>query len=97
VILINQGSASSSEILAGALKDHQRAKLVGVKSFGKGTIQEAIDLGKGAGLHTTTAKWLTPSGIWVNETEGLEPDVKVELNIDQLEPDTQLEEAIKQL
>ena len=97
VILVNQGSASSSEILAGALRDHNRAKLVGVKTFGKGTIQEALDLGEGAGLHVTTAKWLTPSGIWVNDTEGLEPDLKVELNTDTPEVDNQLTEALKLL
>jgi len=97
VVLVNQGSASSSEILAGALKDHQRAKLVGVKTFGKGTIQEALDLGDGAGLHITSAKWLTPSGTWVNDTEGLEPDLNIELNTDTPEVDNQLTEALKLL
>jgi len=97
VVLINQGSASSSEILAGALQDHGRAKLVGVKSFGKGTIQEAVDVGEGAGLHVTSAKWLLPSGNWVNETGGLEPDVMVEFDSEKPEADEQLMEAIKLL
>ena len=77
VVLINAGSASSSEILAGALRDNQRAKLVGQKSFGKGTIQEALDLSENAGLHITTASWLTPNGTWVNDTHGLPPDVEI--------------------
>jgi len=78
VVLINKGSASASEIVSGALQDHKRAKLVGEKSFGKGTVQEAEELPGGTGIHITTAKWLTPNGRWANETEGFEPDVKVE-------------------
>jgi len=97
VVLINQGSASSSEILAGALRDHSRAKLVGQKTFGKGTIQEAIDLGEGAGLHVTTAKWLLPSGEWVNETEGIMPEIEVESKIETEDIDEQLQKAIEQL
>jgi len=97
VVLINQGSASSSEILAGALRDHGRAELVGEKTFGKGTIQEAMDLGEGAGLHVTTAKWLLPSGQWVNETEGIEPEVEVEDDKETSEIDEQLQRAIEVL
>jgi len=97
VVLVNQGSASSSEILAGALQDHERAKLVGKKTFGKGTIQEAIDLGEGSGLHVTTAKWLLPSGKWVNETEGIEPDEEVDFNRESMETDEQLQKAIEVL
>lgn len=78
VVLINKGSASASEIVAGALQDRKRARLLGEKSFGKGTIQEAQDLEGGSGIHITVAKWLTPEGRWVNDSEGLEPDVKVE-------------------
>jgi carboxyl-terminal processing protease len=96
LVLINQGSASSSEILAGALKDHGRAKLIGENSFGKGTVQEALDLGKGAGLHVTTAKWLLPGGIWVNETKGLTPDVAVADDPD-TEADEPLERAVELL
>lgn len=78
VVLINKGSASASEIVAGALSDRGRAKLVGEKTFGKGTIQEAQDLEGGTGIHITVAKWLTPNGSWVNDTNGLEPDIMVE-------------------
>lgn len=96
IVLINKGSASASEIVSGALRDHQRAKLVGETSFGKGTIQQAEDLGGGAGLHVTIAKWLTPDGIWVHK-KGLEPDVKVELDKNDQARDTQLEKAIETL
>jgi carboxyl-terminal processing protease len=96
VILINKGSASASEIVSGALRDHNRAKLVGETSFGKGTIQQAEDLGGGAGLHVTIAKWLTPNGIWVHQ-KGLEPDVKVDLDKNNPEQDTQLQKAIEEL
>lgn len=78
VALINKGSASAAEIVAGALQDRKRARLVGEKSFGKGTIQEAQDLEGGAGIHITVAKWLTPNGRWINDTQGLEPDIVVE-------------------
>jgi carboxyl-terminal processing protease len=93
VVLINGGSASASEIVSGALRDHGRAKLVGEKSFGKGTIQQAEDLGGGAGIHITIAKWLTPNGTWVHG-KGLEPDVKVELDKKDASHDVQLEKAI---
>ena len=90
VVLVNQGSASSSEILAGVLRDYKRAKLVGEKTFGKGTIQEALDLGEGAGLHVTTAKWLLPLGQWVNETKGIAPDEEVKNDPEKPEEDLQL-------
>ncbi len=96
VVLINKGSASASEIVAGALKDHNRAILVGETSFGKGTIQEAEDLGDGAGLHVTIAKWLTPNGTWVNGN-GLKPDVSVSLDAKDPSKDTQLEKAVLEL
>ena len=89
MVLINKGSASASEIVAGALQDRKRAKLVGEKSFGKGTIQEAEDLPGGVGIHITTARWLTPNGRWVNDTEGLEPDIKVEISKDVVLEDLQ--------
>jgi len=96
IVLVNQGSASSSEILAGALKDHGRARLVGEKTFGKGTVQEALDVSGGAGLHVTTAKWLLPSGVWVNDTKGLTPDVEVK-DDPETESDEQLTKAIEEL
>ncbi|MCL5432683.1 MAG: S41 family peptidase [Patescibacteria group bacterium] len=96
MVLINKGSASASEIVAGALRDHDRAKLVGETSFGKGTIQQAEELGNGAGLHVTVAKWLTPKGIWVHQ-KGLEPDFKVNLDSNDQSRDTQLEKAIQEL
>lgn len=95
VVLINKGSASASEILAGALRDQRKSLLIGETSFGKGTIQETRTLDGGAGLHVTIAKWLTPSGYWVNE-KGLEPDVKVEDNPDTTQ-DEQLVEAINKV
>ncbi|MBI3397110.1 S41 family peptidase [Candidatus Woesebacteria bacterium] len=95
VILINGGSASASEILAGALRDDRGIKLIGETSFGKGTIQEPLELDNGAGLHITTAKWLTPNGTWVNG-KGLDPDVKV-TDDEKTSVDEQLKKAIEVL
>lgn len=94
VALINKGSASASEIVAGALQDRKRARLLGEKSFGKGTIQEAQELSAGTGIHITVAKWLTPNGRWVNDTQGFDPDVKIEAVKEDLTKDTQLEKAL---
>ena len=88
VILVNGGSASASEILSGALRDVLGTQLIGGNTFGKGTIQEPIQLEDGAGIHITTAKWLTPKGTWVNEV-GLKPDIEIENN-----PDTQEDEQL---
>lgn len=96
VVLINQGSASASEIVAGALVDYGRAKTVGEKSFGKGTIQDAQDLENGAGLHVTVAKWLTPKGRWINGT-GMTPDYPVTMNEADQTQDPQLDKAIELL
>lgn len=96
VVLINKGSASASEIVAGALRDHKRATLVGETSFGKGTIQEAEDIGGGAGLHVTIAKWLTPNGTWVHQ-KGLTPDISVSIDKNDQSHDAQLEKAVEQL
>ncbi len=98
VVLVNGGSASAAEILAGALKDNQRAKIVGEKTFGKGSIQEPMDFENGSGLHITIAKWLTPAGVWVNDKGpasqgGLDPDVKIVLD-DKTKDDTQLQAAL---
>jgi len=96
IVLINKGSASASEIVAGALRDNKRAELVGETSYGKGTVQEAEDLGDGAGLHVTIAKWLTPNGTWVNG-KGLTPDVSIDLNPKTPDVDTQLAKAVSEL
>lgn len=101
IVMINGGSASASEILSGALRDHKRAKLVGEKSFGKGSVQEPIDLKGGAGLHVTIAKWILPNGEWING-KGIEPAVKVTNKADEnntitKETDTQLKTALQQL
>jgi carboxyl-terminal processing protease len=96
VVLINKGSASASEIVAGALKVRGRASLVGETSFGKGSIQEAIDLSGGAGIHITTAKWLLPDGTWINGT-GITPDKTITLNPDKPDDDIQLKGAYEGL
>ncbi len=95
VVLVNEGSASASEILAGALRDQANIKIIGKTTFGKGTIQEPKQINGGAGLHVTIARWLTPSGYWVNE-KGLKPDIEVEDNVDTKE-DEQLLKAIEVL
>jgi carboxyl-terminal processing protease len=77
VVLINEGSASASEIVAGALKDQKRALIVGTKSFGKGSVQTIIPLEDGSALRLTTALYFTPSGVTINE-KGVLPDVEVE-------------------
>jgi carboxyl-terminal processing protease len=77
VILVNEGSASASEIVAGALRDVRGSKLIGQKTFGKGSVQQLDALPLGASLKITIAKWFTPKGTSINDT-GLEPDIKVE-------------------
>jgi len=98
VILINGGSASASEILAGAMQDHKRAKLVGEKSFGKGSVQEAINMPLNTLLKITVAKWFTPNRNLIAEV-GLTPDYIVEVTKKDLENkrDPQLSKAVELL
>lgn len=96
VVLINGGSASASEILAGALKDYNRAKLVGDKSFGKGTVQSPVDFPDGSGIHITIAKWLLPNGKNIHG-EGVMPDVEIKYIDNDKKVDNQLDKAIEVL
>lgn len=82
VVLINKGSASASEIVAGALRDQRGIKLVGEKSFGKGSVQEQLHLSEGSSLKVTTSRWLTPNGASIDEA-GLTPDVQATLSEDE--------------
>lgn len=95
VVMINQGSASASEIVAGALKDQKNSKLVGAKSFGKGTVQDRIELANKGGVHITIAQWLTPKGTWIHE-QGINVDVEAEDNTDTADVDEALVTAVQQ-
>lgn len=96
VVLMNQGSASASEILAGALRDERRVKLVGEKTFGKGTVQQLLPLKDGSSLKLTIAHWVLPNG-QILEGNGLVPDVEVKLTDEDIENgrDPQLQKAIE--
>ncbi|MEK9680491.1 MAG: S41 family peptidase [Pelagibacteraceae bacterium] len=100
IILINKGSASASEIVSGALKDHKRAIILGEKSFGKGSVQSIIPLKNGGGLRLTTAKYYLPSGISIHE-KGVEPDITIKRDKENFKintkSDNQLKYAIKLL
>ena len=101
-VLVNGGSASASEVLSGALKDHSKATLVGEKTFGKGVVQTVFPLYDGSGLTVTSARYYTPSGNCIHE-KGIEPDVAISMDskksISQLQPeeDVQLQKAIEVL
>lgn len=103
VVLVNEGSASASEILAGAIRDLDRAKIIGKKTYGKGVVQNVIALPEGDGLKLTTSEYFTPSGKSINK-KGIEPDIEVDLpenakgiGIDYKDTDTQLQKAIEVL
>jgi carboxyl-terminal processing protease len=93
VILINGGSASASEILAGALRDNKGIQLVGEQTFGKGSVQELYPLGKDSSIKVTTAKWLTPNEHDISEV-GLKPDIEVKPS-EEIDKDPQLDKAIE--
>ena len=99
MVLINEYSASASEILASAFQESYGATIVGINSYGKGTVQQTKDLSNGSMLKYTTQKWLTPKGNWINEI-GVTPDVKQEQSEEYYinptdENDLQLQKAIE--
>jgi len=98
VVLVNQGSASASEILAGALSQHGVATLVGNTTFGKGSVQELVELPDGSSLKVTVARWFTPNGTSISDG-GLSPDYEVAITAEQVQADIdpQLEAAIRLL
>jgi carboxyl-terminal processing protease len=99
VVLIDEGSASASEVLAGAIRDQGRGILIGETTFGKGTVQSWQPLSNGGGVRITIARWLTPNDTWIDQT-GLEPDITVSLpEVEAFEDfvDTQLETAVDYL
>jgi carboxyl-terminal processing protease len=96
VVLVDEGSASASEVLAGALRDRGRAILIGQTTFGKGTVQTWRELSNQGGIRLTVARWLTPDGVWVNEAP-LEPDYLITLPEEVIfgdEGDSQLQAAV---
>lgn len=103
VVLINEGSASASEIVSGAIRDYDRAVLIGKKSFGKGVVQTIDSFTTGDGIKLTISEYFTPKGISIHE-KGIEPDIEVELDdpdliigLENLEKDNQLQRAIEEL
>lgn len=101
VVLVNENTASASEILAGALKDHKKATIVGTKTYGKGVIQQVLTLKSGAGLKITVEEYYTPNrtkidknGIEPNETVQLPETVETPLRVERNQ-DTQLQKAIE--
>ena len=99
VVLVNEGSASASEILAGALQNAGRAKIVGEKTFGKGTAQKIYDLSDGSSLHLTTLRWLLPNGEQISRDNSVKPDIEIKLTNDDFVrgSDPQLIKALEML
>ena len=95
MLLVNGYSASASEIVTGALKDHQRAEIIGTRTFGKGLVQSIVPLGDGAALKLTTAVYLTPNGTDINK-KGITPDIVVQ-DDPKTKKDEQLQAALKYL
>ena len=97
IVLIDEGSASASEITAGALRDNNAATLIGVKSFGKGSVQQPQNLDNGGILKVTVARWYTPGGKNIDK-QGIQPDKKVEISVDDIKAgrDPQLDAAVSQ-
>jgi carboxyl-terminal processing protease len=97
IVMINGGSASAAEILSGALADNGFAKLLGEKSFGKGSVQELVDLPGGSAVKVTVAKWITPGGVNLNHN-GLDPDIPVKLTAGDINAgkDPQMDAALSQ-
>lgn len=98
VVLVNGGSASASEILAGALQEHKVATLIGVKTFGKGSVQELVPITSDTSLKVTIAKWLTPNGVSISN-DGLNPDIDIPMTLKDLDNkiDTQMNKALEVL
>ncbi len=96
VVLVDGGSASASEILAGAIKSHKKGTLVGEKTFGKGSVQELVKLTDDTSLKITVANWLTPDGISISK-EGITPDVEVKMTVEdeKNEKDPQMDKAVE--
>lgn len=101
VLLVNEGSASASEILAGAIKDHKRGELIGTKTFGKGVVQRIKELPDGSGLKLTVSEYFTPNGTNIHGI-GITPDIVIELNegvenigVDYIKEDNQLQKALE--
>lgn len=99
IVLVDSGSASASEILSGALQQNNRAKVIGTKTYGKGTAQTIQNLSDGSSLHVTVLKWLLPNGEWLNRDNPITPDIEVELTNDDFMKglDPQMDRALEEV
>ena len=99
VVLVDEGSASASEILSGALQQSEKALIIGQKTYGKGTAQSVVDLSDGSSLHITILKWLLPDGSWLNRENSITPDIEVERTDENFiaGEDPQLEKALEEI